>query len=176
MANEILNNLMSIKQRIDGQRAALAAELEKLEAEKEQIAAGHFEKPSGFVLEDVLAGNQTTPIAEINRKIGNIKAALDLPYYADGEYRTASLAYMTAMAEEATAEIAANDAAVEAAEAAVATAEANLAAAREQGEDIRSAMCDKLNNVGLWNFAHNASYCTPERLLEKYTDICSKYN
>ena len=174
MANEILNNLMSIKQRIDGQKAALKAELEKLEAEKGKIASGQYEKPSGFALEAVLSGNPST-IEEINRKIASIKAALDLPYYADGEYRAASLVYMAAITKEAAADLAKGEAAVEAAAAAVAEAEEKRAAARMQADDFRTVLCGKLDNVGLWGFSHNATYCTPERVLEKYTDLCNKY-
>lgn len=174
MANETLNNLMTVKQRIDGQRAALTTELEKLEAEKENIAAGHFVKPSGFDLEGVLDLNKTTPIEEINRKIGNIKAALALPYYADSEYRAASIAYMEEMTANYAADLAAKDTEIETAENAVAAAEDHLADVKNQREDVSTAVCKELNRVGLSGII-STDY-TPEYMLSKYKSICSKYN
>ena len=123
VANE-LNNLIAVKQRIDGQRATLKTELEKLEAEKEEIATGRYiVKPSSFSFDEVIGLNKTTAIEEINRKIGNLKAALALPYYADSEYRAASIAYMETMTAKLATDINASDAAIEAARTAVEEAE-----------------------------------------------------
>ncbi len=174
MQNEKYNNLIAIKQRIDGQRADLTSELEKLEAEKERIASGQTEKPSSLVLDDVLNLNKTETIEEINRKIANIKAALALPYYADSEYRAASLAYMEDMTTNYAAELKAKDAEIEAAETAIAEAEDHLTDVKNQRDAVSEAICGELNNVGLVGVI-SADY-TPEYMLSKYQNICSKYN
>lgn len=173
VANE-LNNLIAVKQRIDGQRATLAAELEKLEAEKADIAAGRIEKPSSFALDDVIGLNKTTPIEELNRQIGNLKAALAQPYYADSEYRTASIAYMEAMTAKLATDLNASDVAIEAARTAVDEAEENLAKAKEHKEDLREAALIEMRTAGITG--EISSDYAPDYMLSKYMNICSKYN
>ena len=160
MANEILNNLMSIKQRIDARKAELETELKELEAAKERYAAGNYEKP----------------IEEINFNMGNVKAELNKPYFADSEYRTASIAYVEAITAEAAASLKANEAAIIAAENAVAAANANLRAAREQTGDIKGEVLNKLDNVGLGGVIHNAVGSPPDFILEAYKRLCNNYN
>ena len=111
MQNETFNNLVTIKQRIDEQRAALKTELEKLETDLERKISGQSEKPNSLALDDVLNANKTETVEEISRKIANIKAALAMPYYADSEFRAASIAYMEEMTANYTAELAAKAAA-----------------------------------------------------------------
>lgn len=174
MQNETFNSLVTIKQRIDEQRAALTDELNRLEAEKERKASGQSDKPNSLALDDVLNLNKTETMEEINRKIANIKAALDLPYYADSEFRAASIAYMEEMTANYTAELAAKDTEIEAAENAIAAAEDHLTAVKNQREDISSFVCGELNRVGLAGII-STDY-TPEYMLSKYKSICSKYN
>lgn len=176
MQNEILNNLMAVKQRIDGQRAELANELNRLEAKKVRAAAGQSEKPNSFSLEDVLNNDRAENIEEINRKIANIKAALALPYYADSEYRDLSIAYMEAITAAAAADLAKNDTEIEAAEKAVEEANENLVKVKEQRDDINEAVLTKVSDVGLGGVVPEAAYCTPEHLLNRYKNLCSKYN
>ena len=175
MHTDIFKNLMAVKQRIDGQRAELEKELIKLEDEKEKIETGHFEKPNAFSLEDVLGSKKTSSIEEISRKISSIKAALALPYYADSEYRSLSIAYMEAVTEAEAAEFKQNEKAVEAAENIIAEAQEQLAKLRDQRGDIREAAINKMNRVGLESFSHYAVYCSPDHLLMKYKELCSKY-
>ena len=160
MVNENLNNIMSIKNRIDARKAELETELKELEAEKERYAAGNCEKL----------------IKEINLKMGNVKAELAKPYYADSEYRAASIAYIEAITAEADASLKANEAAIIAAENAVTEANATLRAAREQTGEIKGVVIDKLNNIGLGGVIHNAVGSPPEFILEAYKRICRNYN
>ena len=160
MANEILNSLMSIKQRIDAHRAELETELKELEAAKERHAASNNEKP----------------IMEINDKMGKVRAELAKPYFADSEYRTASIAYIEAITAEAAAKLKTNDADIIAAENAAAEAAANLRAARERINDIKGEVIDKLCNIGLGGVIHNAVGSPPEFINEAYKRICNNYN
>ena len=174
MQNATFNSLVTIKQRIDGQREALKTELANLEAALERKVSGQSEKPDSFAVDDVLNLNKTETIEEITRKIGNIKAALALPYYADSEFRAASLAYMEEMTGNYAAELAAKDTEIEAAEDAIAEAEDHLTAVKNQRDDISSFVCGELNRVGLAGII-STDY-TPEHMLSKYKSICSKYN
>ena len=160
MQTENKFTLIAAKQRIDGQKTQLEAELKKLEAEKESYAARNCEEP----------------IQEINGKIANIKAELAKPYYADSEYRQLSIAYMEAVTANYAADLAQNEASIKAAENAVTAANENLIKAREQTEDIKAAVIDKINNVGLGGVIPEAVHCPPDHLIAKYKELCSKYN
>ena len=174
MQNETFNNLVTIKQRIDEQRAALKTELEKLETDLERKISGQSEKPNSLALDDVLNANKTETVEEISRKIANIKAALAMPYYADSEFRAASIAYMEEMTANYTAELAAKDTEIEAAENAIAAAEDHLTEVKNQREAITDFVSGELNRVGLAGII-STDY-TPEYMLSKYQTICSKYN
>ena len=160
MQTENKLTLIAAKQRIDGQKAQLEAEYQKLEADKESYAARNCEEP----------------IKEINEKLANIKAELAKPYYADREYRQLSIAYMEAVTANYAADLAQNEASIKAAENAVAAANENLAKAREHTEDIKAAVIDKINGVGLGGVIPEAVHCPPDHLISKYKDLCSKYD
>ena len=80
----VLEELTAIKKRIDEQRAELVKEKTKLEAEKAAIEKGKNTNGEAFSLKAIFNSSTTE---EIDRKIASINAALDLPYYADSEYR-----------------------------------------------------------------------------------------
>ena len=170
--NDILKDLTAAKKRIDKQKNELTKELRKLETE----AAGQGEKPKAEAFSIAAIYNGTQTAAEIDRKIASIKAALDLPYYADSEYRQLSIAYMEAVTANYAADLAQNEASIKAAENAVAAANENLAKAREHTEDIKAAVIDKINGVGLGGVIPEAVHCPPDHLISKYKDLCSKYD
>lgn len=160
MQNENNITLIAAKQRIDGHRAELEAEINRLEAEKESLAARGCEQQ----------------IKEINEKLANDRAELAKPYYADSEYRQLSVTYMEAITANFAADLAQNEAAIAAAENAVAEANENLRKAREQTDDIRAAVIDKINGVGLGGVIPEAVHCPPCAIIDKYKYLCDKYN
>ena len=171
---EILKPLMAAKKRIDKQKTELEKELKRLEAEQQSEQKDEQQNGEAFSLDAILNGTLTSE--EASRKISSIKAALDLPYYADGEYRSLSIAYFTAVTAEAAADLEQNESEMEAAERAIAEAQDRLEQLRKRREDIRSAAADKIGNVGLPGVSHFIMDYSPEYTLEKYKKVCSKYN
>ena len=172
--NDILKDLTAAKKRIDKQKNELTKELTKLEAAASATEQG--EKPAGeaFSISAILNGTQTSE--EINRKIASIKAALDLPYYADSEYRKLSIAYFEAVTEAEAAELDKNANEMEAAKTAIAEAEERLEKLKKQSEDIKAAAAEKISDVGLIGVSYFMMDYSPEYALEKYKKVCDRYN
>ena len=170
--NDILKDLTAAKKRIDKQKNELTKELRKLETE----AAGQGEKPKAeaFSIDAIYNGTQTA--AEINRKIASIKAALDLPYYADSEYRQLSIAYFEALAVAAAEDLNKKADEIEATKNAIAEAEERLEQLKKQSEDIKAAAAEKISDVGLFSVSYFIMDYAPEHAVNKYKTVCSKYD
>ena len=171
---QILKDLTAAKKRIDKQKAELTKELKKLEAEAAATEQGEKPKAEAFSITAIYNGTQTSE--EINRKIASIKAALDLPYYADSEYRRLSIAYFEAVTEAEAAELEKNESEMEAAKTAIAEAEERLEKLKKQSEDIKAAAADKISDVGLIGVSYFMMDYSPEYALNKYKQVCDRYN
>lgn len=171
--NDVLKELTTAKKKIDKQKDNLRAELKRLEAAKAAAESGT--KPSGEAFSIMAVLNSNTP-EEINGKISNINAALALPYYADSEYRAASIAYMEFVAAEAAEELAAKESEIETTEKAIEQAQERIEHLRKEKEDIRGAAANKIDNVGLSTISSEFLDYSPEYIVHKYKNLCSKYN
>lgn len=172
--NDILKDLTAAKKRIDKQKAELTKELNRLEAEKAATEQGKQPSGEAFSLNAIFNSNPTAE--ELARKIAGIKAALDLPYYADSEYRRLSIAYLEAVTEAEAADLEKNEREVEAAVKAIDAAKEHLEQLRKNREDIAAAASDKVASVGLSAVSYDMMDYTPAYVLKKYKETCDKYN
>lgn len=170
---QIFKDLTAAKKRIDKQKNELTKELKKLETE---AAAEQGEKPKAEAFSITAIYNGTQTAAEINRKIASIKAALELPYYADSEYRRVSIAYFEALAAETAADLDKKATEIEAAKNAIAEAEERLEQLYKQSEDVRAAAAEKISDVGLVGVSYFIMDYAPAHALNKYKKLCEKYN
>lgn len=168
----ILEKLKAEKARIDGQRAELAKEIAKLEAEKAAIEQGKNTNGEAFSLKAIF--NSTTT-EEIDRKIASIKAALDLPYYADSEYRKLSIVYLQAVADTASENLESNLKEIEAAVKTIEETKERLELLRKNHDDIASAAAELMDNVGLNCVSFYCMDRRPDYIVNKYKELCSKY-
>ena len=164
----IFKELAKVKKRIAAEKADLKKQLEKLEAEQ------NGEKPKGFTLNAVMNSSRTTE--ENARLIESIKAALELPYYADSEYRRLSVEYLETTAAEAAAAFEKKKAEVEAAEKALAAAQAHLEHLKAEKENIIFDAKTKIENIDISGVSNNWRSRPIDYVVRKYKNICSKYN
>lgn len=166
-SGEILKELTKAEKRIAAEKKDLKKELAKLEAEQQS------EKPKGFTLSNVMQSSRTSE--ENTRLIESIRAALDLPYYADSEYRKLSIEFMEAVAEEAAAAYAKKQAELEEAEKAAKEAKERLERLEAEKNSIFWEATDtitKADNSGAlkkWR-DRPISY-----IIGKYEELCSRY-
>ena len=135
-----------------------------------QIPQNNGEKPKGFTLNAVMNSSRTAE--ENTRLIASIKEALELPYYADSEYRKLSIEYLEATAAETAAAFEKKRAEVEAAEKAVKEAQARLERLEEEKKDIISAAYNKCENVDMTGVSNNWRSRPVDFIVRKYKKIC----
>ena len=168
----ILERLTAEKKRIDEQRAELAKEKAKLEAEKAAIEKGQNTNSEAFSLEAVL-NSDTTEV--IDRKLANINAALELPYYADREYRKLSIIYLQAVTDAAAENVESNLKEIEAAKKTIEETKERLELLVKNRDDIGTATAELLDNVGLNCVSFYCMDYLPTYAVRKYKELCSKY-
>ena len=175
MAKDIRNNLNAVKQRIDEQRATLKAELEELEAEKKAMGKG--KKPSGTAYPSRANFNSPLTAEELTRKIANIETALELPYYADSEYRKFSIEFMEALTNKVAEILESNEQEIAATATAIIEAECRLKQLKTARENIFITASKLASGVGLHTVsAWILDYYPPEQLLKKYKEVCHSYD
>lgn len=168
----ILKALTAEKKRIDKQRAELTKELTKLETEKAAAEQGKNTNGEAFSLKAIF--NSST-IEEIDRKIAGIKAALDLPYYADSEYRRLSIIYLQAVTDTEAANLESNAKEIEAAVKTIEEAKEHLELLRKNRMDIAAAAAELIEDVGLTKVSVYFMDYSPAYIVDKYKELCSKY-
>lgn len=168
----ILEELTAVKKRIDEQRAELAKEKAKLEAEKAAIEKGKNTNGEAFSLKAIF--NSSTA-EEINRKIASIEAALNLPYYADSEYRRLSIIYLKAVTDTAAETVENNLKEIEAAKQTIEETKERLELLIKNRDDIGSATAELLDNVGLNCVSFYCMDYIPTYAVRKYEELCSQY-
>ena len=166
--SNILKDLTKVKKRIDGEKAELKKKLTKLEAEQQS------EQPKGFTFSDVMNSSRTNE--ENTRLIESIKTALNMPYYADSEYRKVSIEYLEATNAETAEALESNAAEIEAAKKAVEEAQERLKQAENAKAQIIQDTYNRFANVAIESVSKRVNQLPFDYIIRKYKDICSKYN
>ena len=166
--SNILKDLTKVKKRIDGEKAELKKKLTKLEAEQQS------EQPKGFTFSDVMNSSRTNE--ENTRLIESIKTALNMPYYADSEYRKVSIEYLEATNAETAEALESNAAEIEAAKKAVEEAQERLKQAENATAQIIQDTYNRFANVAIESVSKRVNQLPFDYIIRKYKDICSKYN
>ena len=164
----IFKELTKVKKRIDAEKAELKKKLGKLEAEQQS------EQPKGFTFNDVV--NSTRTSEENSRIIESIKAALDMPYYADSEYRKLSIEYLEATAAETAEALERKAAEIEAAKKAAAEAQERLNQLEGEKNTILNETFNKFSFVDIENVSKRLNQLPYDYIVRKYKELCSKYN
>lgn len=175
--NAIVEALQKVKDtmaRIDGEKDKLRVELAAVEKEIERRIAGKpsitlgkfgFSKSADFYYSD----------EEIARKRAKLKNALDIPYYADEEYRKYSLAYIELITSEAIAEYDDLEKRKEENRELMRTYRRNVDALKMEHHDISGKIATKYIDIGLGKFASGLMFGAPYSNYINYKEYCEKY-
>lgn len=171
---EALKRVQEVMKRIDNERETLRTELNEVGKEIERrksgkpsirIGKGGFIKTAEYYLSD----------EELARKKYTLKQALELPYYADAEFREVSLVYLDLITKEA----------IEQYKDLEKRREENYEKLREyrrgveklgnEHTDIGGAMATKYLAIGLGKFARGLIHGSPYSNFVDYKGHCDRY-
>lgn len=170
---EALKAVKAAMAKVDEQKAVLQAELDAVLKEEERRREGK----KSFTIGSLMGKDNIHFISdeELARKRITLKEGLQIPYWADAEFRKSSLAYLELITEEARAEY------DEHTKKRDENYQALIAYRKRRDElasehiDIGSKYANLWMSIGLTKFASGMIHGAPWCNLGEYKDVCAKY-
>lgn len=171
---EALKKVQEVMKRIDREKETLRTEYNGVCKEIERrmsgkpsirIGKGGFVKTEEYYLSD----------EELARKKSILKKALELPYYADAEYREVSLVYVELITEEAIAKYKDLEERREANYEKLREYRRGIEALGNEHHDIGGEIASKYLAIGLGKFSRGIIHGAPWSNLADYKKYCEDY-
>ena len=165
---EVMKRIDRAKENLRGEYNEVCKEIERRISGKPSIRIGKagFLKTAEYYLSD----------EDLVRKRNQLKTALELPYYADEEYRECSLVYVELITNEAMEQYADLEKRREENYKKLIEYRRCVTELSTEHREIGGAIATKYVAIGLGKFGRNLIYGNPFSNYAEYKEHCKKYN